>query len=61
MRDEAAEKPDARRVAPISACVLGLRLVVAEPLPYYNNLTHQASYILHKHVATHWLSTLCLV
>ena len=39
--------PDAGRVAPISACVWCLRLVVAGPLPYYNNLTHRVSYILH--------------
>ena len=47
MRDEAAEKPDAGRVAPISACVSCLRLVVAGPLSYYYNLTHRVSYILH--------------
>ena len=45
--------PDARRVAPISGSVLCLRFVVAEPLPYYNNLTHRVSYILHKRVATY--------
>ena len=30
--------PDARRVAPISACVLCLRFVVAGPLLYYKTL-----------------------
>ena len=38
--------PNARCVAPISGNVLCLRLVVAEPLPYYNNLhaEHLTSY-----------------
>ena len=38
---------DAGRVAPISACVLCLRFVVARPLPYYKNFTCRVSYILH--------------
>ena len=28
---------------------------------YYNNFTNRVSCILHKHVATHWISTLYLV
>ena len=42
-----ALKSDAGRVAPISGSVLCLRLVVAGPLPYYNNFTYQVSCILH--------------
>jgi hypothetical protein len=42
-----ALKSDAGRVAPISGSVLCLRLVVAGPLPYYNNFTCRVSYILH--------------
>ena len=38
---------NAGRVAPISGSVLCLRLVVAGPLPYYNNFTCRVSYILH--------------
>ena len=45
--------PDAGRVAPISACVLCLRLVVAGPLLYYNNL--------HTEYLTSYTNTLQLI
>ena len=65
-RPEAAEKCPTRDASPplelaFVGSVLCLRLVLAGPLLYYQNFTCKVSYILHKHLSTHWISILYAV